>query len=114
MSAIDPPNFNIAPSPQDLLDEGLANTALGQGTGANAATANEPPQEKALDALNEYTESEQSYVNKEMDLGVPQDYLGAQEMTSQLVGGIVANATQALAGAAQKLQPDAILSLLQP
>jgi hypothetical protein len=115
MSAIDPNQFNIAPSPQDLLDEGLANAALGEGAGsaAGAQAPEESPQEKALDALNDYTESSQAWVTKEMELGVPSDYLGAHEMTSTLVGGIVANATEALAAAGQKLQPSTVLGLLQ-
>jgi len=115
MSAIDPNQFSITPSPQDLLDEGPANTAFGQGASAAAGTQapEEPPQEKALDALNDYTESAQAWVNKEHELGVPEEYLTAHEMTSTLVGGVIANGTEALAAAAQKLQPQTVLALLQ-
>ena len=115
MSAIDPNQFSITPSPQDLLDESLANATFGQGAGAagGAQTPTESPQEKALDALNDYTEASQAWVNKEREIGVPEDYLTAHEMTSTLVGGVIANGTEALAAAAQKLQPETVLSLLQ-
>ncbi len=119
MSAINPDGnlFDLAPSPQDLLDESLAGSTLGQGAGlgsaASQATEDEPPQEQALDALNEFTQAAQTHFNEELELGVPADLQNAQTMTSELVGGITAQGTEAMAAAAQTLSPESVLSLLQ-
>ena len=119
MSAINPSDnlFNIAPSPQDLVDEDLASDVLGAGVGTasagSASAEEEPPQELALDTLNEFTQAAQRHFNTELyEENVPADIVNAQDMTSQLVGGITASATEALAAAAQKLQPSAVLALL--
>jgi hypothetical protein len=115
MSAIDPNQLNITPSPQDLLDETLANSTFGGQTSEaqQAAEAQEPPQEQALDTFNDLTHAAQNQFNKELIDGVPSELLDAQQMTSTLVDSIAANGKQALAAAAQTLKPDSVLSLLQ-
>jgi len=116
MSTIDPNQFGIAPSPQDLLDESLANAATDGSAGSQAQAADEaqkPPQEQALDTFNDLTHVAQAQFNKELTDGVPSELLDAQQMTSTLSDSIAANAKEAMAAAAQTLKPDAVLSLLQ-
>jgi len=118
MSAIDPDSniFDIAPSAQDLLDESLVNSALGAdaelGPAGSAGTVEEPPEEEALDAYNEYSDAAYEQWNKELEEGVPSDLLDAQQITSTLVGGVVAQATEAWASAAQELEPETVFSLI--
>jgi hypothetical protein len=118
MSTIDPNQSGITPSPQDLLDAALAKSTFGSDStentqSQNAAQAQEPPQEQALDTFNDLTHVAQSQFNKELTDGVPSELLDAQQMTSTLSDSIAANATEAMAAAAQTLKPDAVLSLLQ-
>jgi hypothetical protein len=118
MSTIDPNQPGITPSPQDLLDEALANSTFGNASSEttesqNAAESQEPPQEQALDTYNDLTHVAQSRFNKELTEGVPSELRDAQQMTSTLNDSIVANGKEALAAAAQTLKPDAVLSLLQ-
>ena len=117
MSAINPNQFNVAQSPQDLLDESLANSVFGAGEQSQAqqaASADEPPQEQALQEFNDLTHAAQNQFTKELDEKVPAELLDAQQMTSTLNTSIVASGTEALAAAAQKLNPDAAFALLQP
>lgn len=114
MTTVDPNLFEIAPSPQVLLDEARAGANLlgGQLTGAGSpgAALRESPPELGDDALVEFTAAAQNWFNTEHMDGVPDSIISVQSMLSTLVGSMTANATEAFATAAE-MSPGAALSL---
>jgi hypothetical protein len=116
MTAVDPSLFDIAPSPQDLLDEARvgAGNLLGSAIpgGAGSAGLEESPAELGDDALVDFTAAAQNWFNTERSDDVPDSIISVQQMLSTLVGSMSANATEAFATAAQ-LSPSAALSLTQ-
>lgn len=116
MTAVDPSLFEIAPSPQDLLDEARvgANLLGAQIPGAGGATnpLRESPAELGDDALVQFTAAAQNWFNTEHMDGVPDSVISVQSMLSTLVGSMTANATEAFATAAE-LSPNAALALTQ-
>ncbi len=116
MSAIDPNLFEIAPSPQDLLDEARAGASGidGElpGQGAQAGADLESPAELGDDALVDFTAAAQNSFNTEQMDGVPESVISVQSMLSTLVGSMTANATEAFATAAE-LSPKDALALTQ-
>jgi hypothetical protein len=116
MTAVDPSLFEIAPSPQDLLEEARvgANT-LGGGLPGQSGEANPPqesPAELGDDALVDFTSAAQNWFNTEQTDDVPDSVISVQSMLSTLVGSMTANATEAMATAAE-ISPSAALSLTQ-
>jgi hypothetical protein len=114
MNAVDPNLFEIAPSPQDLLDEarlgaGLPGSAI-PGTGAAADQPQESPAEIGDDALVEFTAAAQNWFNTEQMDRVPQSVISVQETLSTLIGSMTADAATAFATAAQ-MSPSAALAL---
>jgi hypothetical protein len=125
MTAVDPNLFDITPSPQDLLEEARVNAdALnGSTTGAAAAAtagtatgaeSQESPAEVGDDALVDFTAAAQNWFNAEQQDDVPESVISVQSMLSTLVGGMTAEAAQAMATAAGETSPNAALSLTQP
>ncbi len=116
MTAVDPNLFEIAPSPQDLLDEArVGANVLGAaipGAGGTADPLQESPAELGDDALVDFTAAAQNWFNTEQTDGVPDSILSVQSMLSTLVGSMTANATEAFATAAD-ISPNAALSLTQ-
>jgi hypothetical protein len=116
MTAVDPNLFEIAPSPQDLLDEaragarGLGSELASQGVATD--TASESPAELGDDALVDFTAAAQNSFNIEQVDGVPDSVISVQSMLSTLVGSMTANATEAFATAAE-LSPKDALALTQ-
>jgi hypothetical protein len=116
MTAVDPSLFEVAPSSQDLLEEARvrANTLGGElpGRGGRADTPQESPAEIGDDALVDFTSAAQNWFNTEQTDDVPGSVISVQSMLSTLVGSMTANATEAMATAAE-LSPNAALSLTQ-
>jgi hypothetical protein len=116
MTAVDPSLFDIAPSSQDLLEEARvgANLLGGSETGRGGAAASpqESPAELGDDALVDFTSAAQNWFNTEQQDDVPESVISVQSMLSTLVGSMTANATEAMATAAE-LSPGAALSLTQ-
>ena len=116
MTAVDPSLFEIAPGPQDLLDEarlgaGLLGSAIpGTGGAAVAGQPQESPSELGDDALVEFTAAAQNWFSTEQMNGVPRSIISVQQMLSTLVGSMTADATTAFATAAQ-MSPQAALAL---
>ena len=114
MTGVDPNLFDIAPSPQDLLEEAQLDPSL---IGANVPGGvpqgnrlSESPAELGDDALVDFTAAAQNWFNTEQMDGVPESVISVQSMLSTLVGSMTANATEAFATAAE-MSPDAALSL---
>lgn len=113
MAAVDPSLFQISPSPQDLLEEARvgANVIGGEISGAGKpATPQESPAEIGDDALVDFTSAAQNWFNTEQQNGVPNSIISVQSMLSTLVGSMTADASEAVATAAQ-MSPDAALKL---
>jgi hypothetical protein len=117
MTAVDPNLFDIAPSPQDLLEEARVDANLlggaTPGPGAQVDAPPESPAELGDDALVDFTSAAQNWFNTEQQDDVPESVISVQSMLSTLVGSMTANATEAMATAAE-LSPGAALSLTQP
>lgn len=118
MTAVDPSLFEITPSPQDLFDEArlganlLGAGAVTQAGGETAGALQESPAELGDDALVHFTAAAQNWFNTERMDGVPDSVISVQSMLSTLVGSMTANATEALATAAE-MSPSAALALTQ-
>lgn len=116
MSTVTPNLFELAPTPQELLDEArLGASALGSavpGTAAGPAQPGESPAELADDAFVQFTAAAQNWFNTEHLDGVPNSIISVQQMLSTLVGSMTADATAAFATAAE-LSPNAALALTQ-
>jgi hypothetical protein len=114
MTSVDPNLFEIAPAPQDLLDEARlgSGNVLGAGPSTGADSLEESPAELADDALVQFTAAAQNWFNTEQMDHVPDSIISVQETMSVLVGTMTANATEALATAAE-LSPSAALALTQ-
>lgn len=116
MTTVDPSLFELAPSPQDLLEEErVAAGVLGGGLQRAAGAPSRPqesPAELADDALVQFTSAAQNWFNTEHADGVPSSVISVQSMLSTLVGSMTANATEAMATAAE-MDPHAALSLTQ-
>jgi hypothetical protein len=116
MTAVDSSLFDVAPSSQDLLEEARvgANLLGGAATGQSgqADSSQESPAELGDDALVDFTSAAQNWFNTEQQDDVPESVISAQSMLSTLVGSITANATEAMATAAE-MSPGAALSLTQ-
>lgn len=117
MTAVDPNLFDIAPSPQDLLEEArLGADTPGSavpGQSAGGDLPEESPAEIGDDALVDFTAAAQNWFNTEQQDGVPDSVISVQSMLSTLVGSMTADATEAMATAAET-SPDAALKLTQP
>lgn len=116
MSAVDPNLFAIAPSPQDLYEEsqlgsGVLGSAVSSG-GRQSGQPQESPAELGDDALVDFTAAAQNWWGTEQMDDVPNSIISVQQMLSTLVGSMTANATEALATAAD-LSPNAALALTQ-
>jgi hypothetical protein len=114
MTAVDPSLFEITPSPQDLLEEARVGIhVLGgevPGRDGQLPASEESPAELGDDALVDFTSAAQSWFNTEQEYGVPDNVISVQSMLSTLVGSMTANATEALATAAE-MSPNAALKL---
>jgi hypothetical protein len=114
VTAVDPSLFDIAPSSQDLLEEARvgANLLSGGQTGPSgpAGSPQESPAELGDDALVDFTSAAQNWFNTEQQDDVPDSVISVQSMLSTLVGSMTANATEAMATAAE-VSPGAALSL---
>ncbi len=118
MAAVYPNLFGLTPLSQGLLDE----TRLGAGFQPSALPASvettrrtppvpeESPPELGDDALVQFTAAAQSLFNREQFDGVPRSVISVEQTLSTLVGSMTANATVALAAAAQT-SPQAALAL---
>jgi hypothetical protein len=114
MTAVDPSLFDIAPSPQDLLDESRLGGVIGSAVPAPEAPGlQESPAELGDDALVDFTAAAQNWFNTEQTDDVPDSIISVQQMLSTLVGSMTANATEAFATAAE-LSPNAALGLTRP
>jgi hypothetical protein len=116
VTAVDPSLFEIAPSSQDLFEESRvgANLLGGAEKGASGGLGSprESPAELGDDALVDFTSAAQNWFNTEQQDDVPQSVISVQSMLSTLVGSMTANATEAMATAAE-VSPGAALSLTQ-
>jgi hypothetical protein len=117
MTAVDPSLFDFAPSSQDLLEEARVGAHLlggaAPGQSAQPDAPQESPAELGDDALVEFTSAAQNWFNTEQQDDVPESVISVQSMLSTLVGSMEANATEAMATAAQ-MSPGAALSLTKP
>ncbi len=109
--------FETALSPQDQLDESLAQASLDGGSaqaGGPEATG-ESPQQLAEETFVDLTKASQAQVNEEIFFDEdPPDIIGTQEMVSTLVNSMSAGVTEAEAEALQQVSPGSALSLLEP
>lgn len=114
MTAVEPSLFEITPSPGDLAEEARvgANVLGGEvpGGGGPPPSPGESPAELGDDALVDFTSAAQNWFNTEQEDGVPDNVISVQSMLSTLVGSMTADATEALATAAQ-MSPNAALTL---
>jgi hypothetical protein len=117
MTAVDPSLFDIAPSSQDLFEEARLGANLLGGTNPGQSGQAEAPQESPAelgdDALVDFTSAAQNWFNTEQQDDVPDSVISVQSMLSTLVGSMTANATEAMATAAE-VSPGAAFSLTQP
>lgn len=117
MTAVDPSLFDIAPSSQDLFEESRVGANLLGGTNPGQAGQAEAPRESPAelgdDALVDFTSAAQNWFNTEQQDDVPDSVISVQSMLSTLVGSMTANATEAMATAAE-VSPGAAFSLTQP
>ena len=109
--------FDTALSPQDQLDEQLAQASLGGGgaqTGG-AAAADESPQELAEETFTDLSRASQAQITQERFFDEDsQETIEDQEMASTLVNSVSASVIGSEAEALMSVSPSRALSLLEP
>jgi hypothetical protein len=115
MPAINTDLFDTALSPQDQLDESLAQASAGSGDRASQADGlQESPQELAEETFTDLSRASLDQVNQEQffDEATPET-IEDQEMAATLVNSVSASVTESEAGALQQVSPGRVLSLLE-